>query len=96
MGIIKYDEKTILDARNNIDIYNSNIQEALEKINNELLTMESTLSTPKSTKAISMYVDYFDNRIKFVSNSKEMYHQMITNVNNDYTEYLNDIKEMVG
>ena len=96
MGIIKYDEKTLLDAKTNIDIYNSNILEALQKINNELLTMESTLSTPNSTKGISMYTDYYDNKIEFVTNSKDKYNQMITSVNNEYNEYMNDIKEMVG
>ena len=96
MGLIKYDDKTIINAKTNFYMCNSEIIDALEKINNELLTMESTMSTPKSTKTISAFSDYFSDRTRFVINNRDKYNKMLTNVSKEYNEYINYVEEMVG
>ena len=96
MGLIKYDGKTLINAKNTIEICNCNILDSLKKINIELLNMEMTMSTPKSKGAISMYNSYYDNKIKYVSNNKDKYNQLLTDINNNYIEYMNTIKETVG
>ena len=96
MVVIKYDEKTVLDAQNRIDMYNSEILEALEKIDIEFNNMEETLSTPKSKPAIAYFIDYYNNAVDYVRNSKDNYNNMFNNINNEYHEYNNIVKEMVG
>ena len=63
MGKIIYNEETLLDAKNRIDSCNDQILSALEKINLEFINMDETLSTPKSSKAMPIFVDYYHNKI---------------------------------
>ena len=96
MGLVRYDINTIDDARSTIDICNSNIEDALRKINNELLNIESTLSTPKSSKTINSYTEYYDRKIKYLMDNRESYNKLLSDISDDYKEYLSTINEMVG
>ena len=96
MGLIVYDGKTILDAKNKIDICNSEILEALEKIDNEFINMHSTLDTPKSRKKMPEFIAYYDNRIAFVRDNKDNYNNMFNTISGEYNNYMENVKKMVG
>lgn len=96
MGLIIYDERTIIDAKNRIDTCNDQILNALVKIHTEFDNMGTTLSTPKSSEAISNFVDYYNKKVNFIRNSKENYNRMFDTINSEYHDYTNTIKEMVG
>ena len=96
MGLIVYDERTLLDAKNRIDSCNGQILEALEKIHAELSNIDSTLSTPKSSQAIPGFVDYLNKQINFARNSKDNYNRMIDIINSEYHDYDSTVNRMVG
>lgn len=96
MGLIIYDERTILEAKNHIDTCNEEILTAIEKIYNEFENMSVTLNTPRSSKRIPTFIDYFKNRVTYMKNSKDNYNRMLDTINGEYHSYTNKIKEMVG
>lgn len=96
MGLIVYDERTLLDAKNKIDSCNGQILEALDKIYTELSNIDSTLSTPKSSQSIPGFVDYLNKQINFVRNSKDNYNRMMDTINNEYHDYDSAVDRMVG
>ena len=96
MGLIVYDEKTLLDAKNKIDGCNSQILESLEKIYAEFENMDVTLSTPKSMKSIPGFVDYLKKQVNYVRNSKNNYNRMIDTINSEYHDYDSTVNRMVG
>ena len=96
MGLIVYDEKTILDAKNRIDTCNGQILEALEKLHNEFENMSVTLNTPKSSKSMPQLIDFYNKKITFVRNSKDNYNKMFNNIIADYHNYSDTVKQMVG
>ena len=66
------------------------------EINNEVLNLESTISTPKSSKVIASYADYYNNMVRQVTTKRDNYNKMLNDINTVYSEYFNNIKEMVG
>lgn len=96
MGLIVYDGKTVLDAKNCIDTCNEQILNSLEKINNEFLNMNSTLNTPKSNKSMPTIIEKTKSNIEFVRNNKDNYNQMLDTINNEYNDYMESVKKMVG
>ena len=96
MGLIIYDEKTLLDAKNRIDTCNDQILDALTKIYNEFENMNETLSTPKSNNAMPLFVDYLNKQVNFVRSSKENYNRMMDTINGEYHDYDNSVNRMVG
>ena len=96
MGLILYDDKTIIDAKNKVDTCNEEILDALEKINNEIINMKTTLNTPKSSKNMLEFINYYNQKIAYVRNSKARYNNMFDTISREYNNYLHNIKEMVG
>ena len=96
MGLIVYDGKTVIDAKNKIDTYNGEILEALEKINNEFVNMSSTLDTPKSSKTIPKMIEKSNEMVTYVSNSKDNYNSMFDTITGEYNEYMETVNKMVG
>ena len=96
MGLIVYDDKTILDAKNKVDTCNANILDALERIYNEFETMDSTLSTPKSTKSMPEIVTALKKDVDFAKNSKDNYNKIFDTISNEYRDYYETVNRMVG
>ena len=96
MGLIVYDDKTLLDAKNKVDTCNTNILEALEKIYNEFDSISSTLSTPKSIKSMPDIVMSLKSDVDFVKNSRDNYNRMFDTISNEYHDYYETVNRMVG
>ncbi len=96
MGLIVYNGKTVLDAKNSIDTCNGEILEALKKIDIELYNMKNTLDTPKSSKRILEIANDCDKIVKFVSETKDNCNAMFNTINNEYDEYMKSVSNMVG
>ena len=96
MGVIVYQEQSLLDAKTNIEKCNSEILESLEKIYYELENMEQTLSTPRTKKYIPIYMDYVSQKIDYIRHMRENYNIMLDTINNEYRNYSNTVSKMVG
>ena len=96
MGLIKYEGSTLINAKNNINECNSNIIDALQRINNEIITMEETMSTPKSKNVIASYGDYYNEKINNLTRKRDNYNTMLNNISAAYNEYFYNVNEMVG
>lgn len=96
MGLIVYDGKTILDAKNRVDTCNGEILDALEKINTELTNMSSTLDTPKSSKTIPSMIEGSNKMVTYVRTSKDNYNSMFDTITGEYNEYMETVNKMVG
>ena len=96
MGLIKYDDASLLDTKNRIDTCNEQMINALEKISIEFNDMNSTISTPKFNSILPTFLDYYNEKLDFMKNSKDSFNTIIDTISTDYNEYLNTVKEMVG
>lgn len=97
MAIVKYEESTLMNARNKMDTYNEHILDAMKKIYEETNTITNILNTPKSNKNITEYLDYLNDRINYVSTKKEAINKKLSTAENIYREeFLYAVGEMVG
>ncbi len=96
MGLIKFDERTLLNVKNVFDTSNDEILTSLEKIYNEYANMSETLNTPKSQKKLPECVDYLNKKVNFVRKSKDNYNLMFDNISKDYHDFSNEVNISVG
>ena len=96
MGKILFNEKTFLDAKNKVDTYNSQILEAMNKINLELSTIDKVISTPNFNKTAPTFIDYFNEQARFVSSRKDSFNNTFNLVSNGYYSYTSSVNNMVG
>ena len=96
MGKILYNEKTVLDAKNSIERCNSEIINAVEKIANELRTMDSTLNTPNSKKTIALHQEYVDSELTYLKSTKDTFNNMFNIIGMEYHNYSDNVGRTVG
>ena len=96
MGQIIYDEKTMLNFKNTIEKCNSEIIDAIEKIQNELITMDKTLNTPKANKTMSFFKEQVSKDLNYVKNKKESYRSSLGAINSAYHIYSNSVQKSIG
>lgn len=96
MGLIVYDDKTLLEAKNKVDTCNGEILEALQKIYNEFESIGTTLSTPKSSKSMPNIVDDLKKQVNLARTRKDSYNQMFDTISNEYHDYMGTVNRMVG
>ena len=96
MGFIKYDGTTLLDTKGRIDICNEQMINALEIISEEFNNMNSVVSTPKFNSILPTFLDYYNEKLNFMRNSRDNFNMMIDTISTNYNEYLNAVEEMVG
>lgn len=97
MGLVKYEEQTLIAARNKIDTCNEKILDALRKIYDETNNISNILNTPKANKNIAEMLNYLDNRINYVGNSKADINQKLITIEAIYREeFINSVEKMVG
>ena len=96
MGMIKYNESTIIDVRNKIDTCNEQILESLNKIYEETNNIGKILNTPRANKNMAVFLEYLNERINYVHNSKDKLNRKLTIVENEYRAYLDEVSQMVG
>ncbi len=97
MGIIKYDENTMLNAKSKIDTCNEKILQSLNKIYEETSTISNVLSTPKSNKNMEEMIIYLKNRINYVDVNKAGLNRKIDIVEASYREeFMTAVGQMVG
>lgn len=96
MGLIKYNEESVLDTKNRVDICNEQMIDALEIIMTEFNNMSSTVDTPKSNQAFSQIMDYYNEKLEFMRNSRDNFNKIFDTITTNYDDYLNNVKEMVG
>ena len=96
MGTILYDDKTILEAKRHIDMFNTEIIEAMSKIDSELIHMGETLNTPNSNKTMEIYKDLSTKKLKYVRNMKDNCNNILNTISVEYSNYSSVINRMVG
>ena len=96
MGKIIYNEKTVLDAKNGMERCNTSIIDAVEKIGNELMTMERTLNTPNSKKYIALYQDQVNTELNYLKNRRDSYNTMFNIIGGEYHNYADKVESTVG
>ena len=88
--------KTVLDAKNSIDRCNSEIINAVEKIANELRTMDRTLSTPNSKKTIALHQEYVDGELAYLKSTKDTFNNSFNIIGMEYHNYSDNVGRTVG
>ena len=96
MGKILYNEKTVLDFKSTMERCNSEIIDAIGKIQNELITIDKTLNTPNANKVIASCQEQVNNDLNYVRNMRESYNNALNNINNEYHNYLDSVHKTVG
>lgn len=97
MALVRYEEQTIVAARNKIDTCNENILNSLKKIYEETNNISNILNTPKSNRNMAEMLKYLEGRINYVSNSKTDMNAKLLMVENTYKEgFTNTVAQMVG
>ncbi len=96
MSTIKFDQKSVLDAKEKFNTHNNEILNAIKIIDKELRDMPRILETPQTKKQYTEIFDYYDEEIKYIDNSNKLFNKRFDTVFAEYTDFDQDVKKMVG
>ena len=97
MGLVRYEEETLIAARNKIDTCNEKILDSLKKIYEETNNISNILNTPKANRNMAEMLKYLEGRINYVGNGKADMNSKLLMVEATYKEgFTNVVSQMVG
>ena len=96
MTIVKANLDSIENMHAQFKDENNKILNNIKLLKDELGSIDSIVSTPKSNDVIPKFIDCLNQNSDFITQKNETFDGYFEKIKKEYNDYINDVKEKVG